>query len=234
MTYLSIQSLINPVFLSTTGIVVLAALIFCYYMYRKEKKIEEKSMHVSQNYDQLVQEAKAKAKAIIDQAGMEAATILAQSQNTKLNLDMKSEETFKKITDEQMQLLRTNSEEYFRSYTSSLEEVKHHYASLLEQMLADIRDSTQKEIQELKAILKNQLTQSQGSVTKQMQDDFMKAQIEINEYKKHELERIDKSMNDLLIRVSEEILGKMIPIRDHQQLIIDSLEMAKKEGMFNI
>ena len=64
--------------------------------------------------------------------------------------------------------------------------------------------------------------------------DFAKAQIEIAEYKKHQLSKIDQSMNDVLLKVSGSILGKVIPIRDHQQLIIDALEQAKKEGMFQI
>lgn len=228
------QSFITPGFLLLTGIILTSAILFFYYMYKREKEFQEHEGHLLQNYDQIIQQANEKAKDIIDQASQQAGIILSQAQTAKLNLDTKAGEAFKQITDEQIQLLQTTTKEYFTDYQSSLDEVKKHYAQQLGETLSDIRDATQKEIVQLKTILDTQVNQSQQSVSGKMQEEFSKTQVELNEYKRHQMQKIEAQINDLLIRVSEEILGKVIPLRDHQQLILESLESAKKEGMFTL
>lgn len=234
MNYLIVQSLLTPGIIVLMGIVILTALLFFYYMFKKENDFEKKEEAVVQDYTHIVQEAQLKAKEIIDQASTEAATIIATAQTTRITIDKKEEDTFEKIAKEQEQLLQTNSAQYFHDYQASLDEVKNHYTTQLNEMVNQIRETTEKEILDLKSSLKTQMVGSNEGVAKKIQDDFAKTQIEISEYKRHQIEKMQASIDQILIKVCEEVLGKTIPMHDHEELILNALEKAKTEGMFTV
>ncbi len=234
MNYLILQSILTPGMILVMGAVVFTSVVFFYYMFKKEKDFEEKEETVLKDYTHIVQEAQLKAKEIIEQASSEAATIIAQAQSTRINLDQKEEATFDKIAKEQEQLLQTNTIQFFNEYQASLAEVKNHYTSQLNDMINQIRDTTEKEIQDLKAALRTQMIGSNEGVTKKIQDDFAKTEIEISEYKRHQIEKMQNTIDEILIKVCEEVLGKAIPLHDHQELLLQALEKAKTESMFTV
>lgn len=56
---------------------------------------------------------------------------------------------------------------------------------------------------------------------------------EVDEYKAQKIRRIDQASVILVQRVSQEVLNKSLTIEDHENLVIRSLEKAKKEGVFD-
>jgi hypothetical protein len=56
---------------------------------------------------------------------------------------------------------------------------------------------------------------------------------EIENYKLERFKTMDKAINVIIQKVSEKALNKSIPPEDHNNLIIESLEKAKKEGIFD-
>jgi hypothetical protein len=55
---------------------------------------------------------------------------------------------------------------------------------------------------------------------------------ELDEYKKIRLQQADRTITQVIQEVSQEILNKSISLDDHQRLLIEALEKAKKEGVF--
>jgi membrane-associated HD superfamily phosphohydrolase len=55
---------------------------------------------------------------------------------------------------------------------------------------------------------------------------------EIEEYKKRKLEEIDREIYRIIIEVAKKTLGKVIDITDHEKLVIEALEKAKKDRIF--
>ena len=58
-------------------------------------------------------------------------------------------------------------------------------------------------------------------------------QKELDEYKAAKMKETDQMTQRIVQRVSQEVLNKSISLEDHQQILIDSLEKAKREGIFN-
>lgn len=56
---------------------------------------------------------------------------------------------------------------------------------------------------------------------------------EVAEYKDAKMRRVDQASIILVQRVSQEVLNKSLTVSDHENLVIRSLERAKKEGVFD-
>jgi len=221
MNFSSAQTLVIPVTFLFFALLMLSIISFLYALYRREKEFERKQTKLIEDYDQIMQQAHAKAREIIDRASSEAQSLLSQTQESKSNVDQSVRDAFVKLTQDQMQLLHTNSDVYAKDYQTSLQQLKDTYTKSLEDLLKQIKEKTEQE-----------LLGSQQSMQKKIQDEFSKSQVEINEYKRHQMQHVDQSINDMVGKISEDVLGKAISLRDHQQLILQSLEQAKKEGMF--
>ena len=60
-----------------------------------------------------------------------------------------------------------------------------------------------------------------------------KLERELEEYKKQRLKEADKTVNKIVQKVSQEVLGKSLSMEEHHDLIINSLEKSRVEGVFD-
>lgn len=56
---------------------------------------------------------------------------------------------------------------------------------------------------------------------------------EIEQYKTSKIQRIDKVSVGIAQKVAQEVLNKSLTLEDHENLVVRSLERAKKEGVFD-
>ena len=93
----------------------------------------------------------------------------------------------------------------------------------VEDVLKTVHESTTAEFSELKSVLEKQISTSQESINQKLQADYEKAQFEIAEYKRQKIQEVNKEIDILVGRVAQEVLGKAIPLADHEQLILTAL-----------
>lgn len=55
---------------------------------------------------------------------------------------------------------------------------------------------------------------------------------ELEEYKKNQLERIDQQIHQIIFAASREIIGRTISLSEHEGLVNQALERAKKDHFF--
>ena len=69
---------------------------------------------------------------------------------------------------------------------------------------------------------------------KEFQDTLLpQIEKEVEYYKKARMQEIDQAVTSIVQKASQEIFNKSISIADHQNVVIQSLEKAKKEGFFD-
>lgn len=56
---------------------------------------------------------------------------------------------------------------------------------------------------------------------------------ELEAYKQNRLQQTDKIVAQIVQKASREIINKAISLEDHQSLVTDALEKAKKQGAFD-
>ncbi len=69
--------------------------------------------------------------------------------------------------------------------------------------------------------------------SKAIQESMLPAlQKELEAYKAMRLKETEQTVQRIVQKASQEILNKSLSLDDHQNLVIQSLEKAKKEGVF--
>ncbi|MGE5042198.1 MAG: hypothetical protein ACM3IJ_04830 [Candidatus Levyibacteriota bacterium] len=189
-----------------------------YYIWRlrqKEKELEKKEGKIDFTYHQIVDNALTRERKILEDATQEADQIIVNAEY--VNQESKDEvdaALHKMMTDIQKETLAT-AQKFIGSYQESLKDISH-------QSINDFQ-----------------------SVSKQMQDD-LKAQIkmfhenllpnlqkEVDEYKKTKMQQVDTSVTQIIQKVSQEVFNQTISLEEHHKLLADSLDKAKKEGIFD-
>ena len=61
---------------------------------------------------------------------------------------------------------------------------------------------------------------------------LLNLQKDIEAYKESRYADAEESVKQIVQKVSQEVLNKSISLEDHQKMVIDALEKAKKEGVF--
>lgn len=202
----------------TLGFDLILFLFIVYYLLklrRKERELDKKSEKLDANYHHVVDEALAKERQIVDDATQQADKIITDTKyvtdSSKQNLDTALKQM---VSGMQQETLHT-TQNFAQTYQTSLQ-----------QIAANSLTDFQKTIKDLQADLHQQVQSFHSTVLPNLEK-------ELDEYKKARMKQVDDTSMRVVQKASQEILNKTMSLDDHQKLVIDSLERAKKEGLFN-
>lgn len=133
------------------------------------------------------------------------------SSNSKITLDQALQ---KIITDVHREAFDTGKD-VTTSYQSSLKQLTANSLSGFENVTNELELEMQKQIKDFRQSI---LTKMEG---------------EVEQYKAAKVRRIDQASVVLVQRIAQEVLNKSLTIEDHENLVLKSLEKAKKEGIFD-
>lgn len=184
-------------------------------LYSREKELEKREKKIDTEYHQVVDDALSKERKILDDATTEANQIISEtqfvSQASKDSIDAALAQMKRDIQNE----TQTAAHNFRESY-------QHELKKLTDQSLHDFQNIS-KELQE--------------SLHKQV-NEFHTAMLpalekELENYKQARIKQTEQMIKGIIQKVSQEVLSKSISLDDHQKLLIDSLDKAKREGMFD-
>lgn len=198
-----------------------------------------------QESERLRSEAERKAQSIIENANTEAVKIIAgaNEKSSKLfestqNLINQSEAGFKKnllefIAKHTSELERVSGE-LLKSYRSLGDASKESFSKILEGAAKIMVESTRDSSSEFQKFLKEEIEKYRKDTDERITAWHKEAREEIEGYKKSAKDKIDESIYRIITLVSKEVLGRALDLEDHQKLILEALEGAKKEGFFKV
>lgn len=196
-------------------------LIFTFVLYyilslrAREKVVQKKENKVDADYHHVVDEALSKERKIIDDATSQADQIIRQSkyltESSKQDVDNAIKAVVTQIHKEGTNI----SSAFTKDYTASLQNLSNVSLKEFQTIMVQLQND-----------LKNQNKQFQQTLLPQIQK-------EIEEYKITKMKEIDQSVTGIVQKASQEIFNKSLSLTDHQNLVTQSLEKAKKEGIFD-
>lgn len=188
-----------------------------YYLWElraKEKSVEKERLKTDEKYHHVVDDAIAKEQKILDDATQKATQIIA---NTDFLTSASKESVAKsldKMEGEIEQEAKTASDEFTKTYAISLQKIATQSLTNLQSITKAMETELDKQSKEYKESLLPRLEK------------------ELEEYKKMRLQQAERTINHVIQEVTQEILNKSLSLDDHQRLLLESLEKAKKEGAF--
>ena len=72
----------------------------------------------------------------------------------------------------------------------------------------------------------------EGTIEAFVQKAREAAEKEIRAYREQKLSEVEKSIPEIINSISREVLGRAMTVEDHADLVLKTLERAKKEKLF--
>jgi hypothetical protein len=200
---------------ATDLVLLLFILIYFFHLRSREKRLNQKENQIDTSFHKIVDDALSRERKIIEDTTQEAEQIISGakylSNETKQSLD----QTLAKMVQVMEQGVTQTSQEFIKYYFDSLNHITG-------QSLVNFQNTTK------------QLEENMTIQIKQFQETMMPSiQKELELYKKQKMAEADKVVKVIVQKASREVLNKTINIDDHEKLIVDTLEKAKAEGVFD-
>ena len=178
----------------------------------KERRIIEDATSA---YHQILDNALAKERKILEQASFEANQIITGAQYVN--------RTSKETVDAAMQkmIVDINQEAF-----SAAKDFMASYQTTLKQLSGQSLTGFQTASSELHLDLQKQMKEFHEKMLPELEK-------QLEEYKQTRLKQAEETITNIVQRVSREVFNAAIPIEEHHKLLIEALEKAKKQGIFN-
>lgn len=211
------------IIIATINLMVLSVLGFYIWSLNKEKKrlekrekeLIQKESLVASGYQQIIDRALNEERKIVQDTSKHATDILTNTQLVSNTSKQSLDTALQKITADIQNQANSSSSDYLTKYKSSLNEVSTKSLTDFQNYLKQFESDMQKQMKDFRSSLLPQI------------------QNELENYKKEKFREADKKVDEVVRKVAEKVLNKTLSSEDHQKLIIDSLERARKEGVFD-
>lgn len=181
----------------------------------KEKILEKKEGKMDADYHEIVDDALTKERKIVDDAAHEADQIITGAHYINKAAKESVAQAIRTMLEEIQKEAHNTSEKCTQNYQTSLNLITTQSLTDFQNVIKQLYDNLQKQI-------------------KDVQDSMLPAlQKELAEYKEMRMKQTDQDVISIVQKATQEIFNKSISFNDHENLLIESLEKAKKESLFD-
>ena len=237
---MSISPIIFFDLIITIFILAITTVVLIVYLVRSMKKLrlyqteyENNKAAIIKNNLYMLNEARNKAVRIIDEANnkaldvIEKAGLFANITNDNFNKELKA------FAERELNSFEKATSDFITIYESVLNDLKSRNVEIFQKISNNIEITTLEEIKKFKRIIEQETIYSQKMISKKIDHEYSLAQKDIEVYKQDKLNMIDDKIYEILERIAKIVIGKALDLSDHEELIIQSLEEAKKKAIFN-
>jgi len=196
-----------------------------------QKEADELMDKVHKNEADLLEDARIKASKIVEDANEKAAEIIGSGNNINAQSRKTLDEALDTLLKHQTSYFEKASADFLEAYKRELESLKQKNIDIVKNVSKDIEEHTVKEVEDFDNILQKETFSAQKIVGDKIEKEYSSAQKDAENYKNEMLRKAEDEIYKILQNVSKLTLGKSIPLADHEQLIIEALEKAKKDGI---
>ncbi|KKS16411.1 MAG: hypothetical protein UU74_C0043G0009 [Candidatus Woesebacteria bacterium GW2011_GWA1_41_7] len=213
-----------------SALTVLILVLIFVHMFQKEKQEKEAALET-----EIKDKAYADAMKIMDSARLKSLKILEESQlkahrsldsATNLSKDARDEldRKFAAIYDKQTSTLEGLGQELVQTYKDALEKERKENLQVIGETSDMLKRELSSEVKEITDAVRK------GTIEKQKEVDS-RIEAEINAYKVQKTEDINARIFDIIAKVSDKVLGRVIDQSSHEKFILDTLkEELMKQG----
>lgn len=209
-------------------LVFLNGMVFVLLMQRL-KKVRHQEDQFSKEYGDLIANAHKRASQILETATSQAQDLLNNTKVTVSDLETKLRSAFEGFMEEKTKSFRMDLEKVNTDYTDFMgqltQTLKGDSSHLVETVMSEARG----EIQSFVGRLKEETAQASNRFETELRGEFIKAMDQVKAYREEQLGLVEKTINQIILKVSKLVLPEAISIADHERMIVEALEQAKKE-----
>ena len=222
---------LNVFFLWTT---IVATGLFLYTfvsLKHKNKKIKEIKNQEEKRWRELESKAQKDYQEVLETANKKAQDIILQANHIRDESTADFQKAVDAMLSNQKEVLELTSLSIARKYEEEINRINKENIQTLQNIYKDIETSTKSDFTKYKEFIQQQTFDAEKIAKERIEEEYKKLENEINLRKEKELKKLNDDIYTILLNISKEVVGKSMNFSDHQDLIIDALERAKKEGI---
>lgn len=207
---------IIPLFFILVSVSILGfVLVYAYSLSKKAARFSQDENKLYEESNRVMEDAMQRAKRILQESIDKAKKMLTQTDYFQRELERESRNAF----------LQTS----------------HHYSEIFEKELASLTQSykdvllkvEELSLEEVKKSMKDQKMTVQFYLQKRVDEEFEKARKEIEKYKAYERGKIVGKIDEIIKITAKDVIHSSLNTTRQKELIMESLEKAKADGIFN-
>lgn len=203
--------------------VIAGCILFLRQIFAAEKKFEEK------------EEKTLKAsKDILLHAHEDAEKILSNASLTETRINQDTLAMQQKITDAARETVQQTIKELAARYQQNAASLDTSLQQQTETLFTKLEATAQQQMKDFMEVFTNQTLGTQNTLTQQTQYAFAKMEKDLESFKADQQDKIKEEVHEIVKKVSAEVLGRTITTTEHQALLLEALEKAKKENAIKI
>jgi hypothetical protein len=219
----------------------LACLIIAVLLYMKKGQLQGKKLHpnatlteeeVYQRSMRILSDTRIKAVKIIDDANSQAQDIISKATISANASSEAFQQNLAKTATTQIKEFEKATAGFVSVYTQILEDLKSKNVEVFQSVSKNIETNASDEIKTFRDSMQKLAISSQTEIMKKINEDYQSLKTEMDKYKKIQWQKTTSEIYIILEKISKLVMGKALSLSEHEDLIIQALEKAKKEGSF--
>ena len=180
-------------------------------LYKRERRLRQSENRFHSKAESILRAAGLKSLDIIDKAEGDAGKIISQTEFIDNNVQADLAKSFR-------QLFTTNETKLSKDLSDIRSQMSQSAKDSMSQLLVKNEQSISSYVDDLK---KETLSYHKAALA------------EVEDYKKKRLAEVENNLPQLLLQISKEFFSQGLALPDKEKLVFESLERAKKEGVFS-
>jgi len=168
----------------------------------------------------------------MNQANKKASEILASSKTYEDNSSQILRDKLSELEKQQATIFTKASEDMKLAYQNLITQIQEEDINTLKSMTKDIESDVLADFKEFRDELEKETINSEKVVKEKIDEEYLALEKDLDDYKNQKYQKVDEDIYKILYRVSEMVLNEGIAYDKHKELVMDALETAKKEQVF--
>lgn len=148
-------------------------------------------------------------------------------------LQNKFKESIEQIISNNSSTIANTSNSLIKYYQDTITTLTLNYNQNSEKMMQILNEELRKKVAELSSQNLKELEESKNIVNTEIKKEIAIMQSQVDKYTKEKYKQIDEKVYEIISETAKNTVGKVINIVDHQQLVMNALDQAKKDKFFS-
>lgn len=219
------------VFLIWLSLVSLGLFIYLAYKLNKaNKRLNHLSSEESKKWQEIEDKAHRDSQAIIEAANKRASEITLKATDVNSDSSVKLQQTINAMLESQKEALEAASATVLKTHQEQVNELNRHILEVAGNIYKDIDTNSRQDMQSFFELIKKQTYEAEKFAEERIRGEYVKLEKEIEVRREEKIRKLDENIYKILSNISKDIIGRSLDMSAQEDLIIKSLEQAKKEG----
>lgn len=205
-----------------------------YYILKRQSELQKREREFEKKAARIVEKAQEQAQEILTDAAKNAEGILTQSKSFNENIETELKNTLDTEMNNYKNLLNDKLTSILSNYQNVLTQTGNIYAQSIKEANVELKQAQQKNADSFKTMLEDQTLTAKFYIQRKVNEELDKAKKEIEEYKEEEKKKIQSSVQNIIITLSENVFDGTLTIEQQEKLIFKALDEAKKKNILVI